>query len=227
MKLCTNCGKEIPENVKFCPECGASLEQKAVGDTPLEEGAMVGGIQVRAGEEALPPETSPKPPVEQVPGASRTAAPKEQPTPASGRTSNPGVFSLSFSGRARRSDWWVMTLIAGLGVGVMFAICLVSIGINVFQEDFDGNAAALSPGAGLALVCIGVPLLIWYLATGVRRCHDLGWSGWVILLYVLAAWFLPYGWVLPLVVFGGKDGQPFPNQYGPDPKGRNQPRTSK
>ena len=26
MKFCTNCGKEIPENVKFCPECGTATD---------------------------------------------------------------------------------------------------------------------------------------------------------------------------------------------------------
>ncbi len=26
MKFCTNCGKEIPENVKFCPECGTTAD---------------------------------------------------------------------------------------------------------------------------------------------------------------------------------------------------------
>lgn len=116
----------------------------------------------------------------------------------------------------------MMTVIAGLGAGVMVAICLVSIGINVFQEDFDGEAAALSPGAGLLLVCIGLPLLIWYLATGVRRCHDLGWSGWVILIQLL-----PYvGWLAGAVLFSAfafVDGQPGPNRFGPDPKGRRPP----
>ncbi len=29
MKYCQNCGKEIPENASFCPECGAAVKAPA------------------------------------------------------------------------------------------------------------------------------------------------------------------------------------------------------
>jgi uncharacterized membrane protein YvbJ len=29
MKYCQNCGKEIPENASFCPECGAAVKTPA------------------------------------------------------------------------------------------------------------------------------------------------------------------------------------------------------
>ena len=28
MKCCSNCGKELQENTKFCPHCGTKVEEK-------------------------------------------------------------------------------------------------------------------------------------------------------------------------------------------------------
>ncbi len=40
-KLCTNCGKEVLSEVKFCPECGESLTAAPVPDVPEEKPAAV------------------------------------------------------------------------------------------------------------------------------------------------------------------------------------------
>lgn len=189
MRFCSNCGKELPENTKFCPNCGTGAD----GSPNPNQAAMAGGV-------------SP------VPGAVHPA--QVQTTTATGRTVNPGAFSLSFSGRARRSDYWLVSLVSGLVLGATAAYCCFATG-----NDSDSLAPLV---IGLVLICICALLLIRCFAVGVRRCHDLGWSGWVMLLFVLAN-FIPFGGMASLVL-GFLDGQPFVNQYGPDPKGRNFPR---
>lgn len=69
-------------------------------------------------------------------------------------------------------------------------------------------------GVDVAML-IGMPLLLYWMvalipaiALHVRRLHDVGWSGWVVLLGLL-----PFG---GLVVFLAccQAGQPHENQYG-------------
>ncbi|MCL5777639.1 DUF805 domain-containing protein [Limibaculum sp. FT325] len=81
-------------------------------------------------------------------------------------------------------------------------------------------------------------ILLPSLAVGVRRLHDVGRSGWLILLpwaglpFVLLGGAIqggilePVGYVvifcgaLAVLVWACMDGTPGPNGYGPDPKGR-------
>ena len=176
MKYCTNCGKEIPENEKFCPYCGAaSLEYQPTDET----------------------------------GMSTTAA----------LSIKPGAFS--FSGRARRSDYWMCALVTFL---VHFPFLMVFFDwIGEFYEGlYKGWSLPDPPSPDLFLLwcVIAIPLFFWGLAVQVRRCHDLGWSGWFLLLPLLCNWLGVFVFQLFL---GCKDGQSGPNRFGPDPKGRPAP----
>ena len=47
--FCKNCGKEIQDNVKFCPECGGSINKQEKVLTPENNnpiGNLIGGIIV-------------------------------------------------------------------------------------------------------------------------------------------------------------------------------------
>ena len=48
---------------------------------------------------------------------------------------------------------------------------------------------------------------------GIRRSHDLGYSGWLVLIWIIPFAWIPFAWLY----FWLKDGQPRPNQYGPPP----------
>ena len=113
------------------------------------------------------------------------------------------VFSkyATFSGRARRSEYWYFTLFNILVSGGFGILALV------FGDGFLGAVVAmLSRLASLAML---VPsfAVIW------RRLHDIGKSGawWFII-------FVPLIGAILLLVWLCKDSQPGENAYGPNPK---------
>ena len=101
----------------------------------------------------------------------------------------------SFSGRARRTEYWMFFL-------VYFVIALV---IGVVE-------GLLSIGGYLTGIFALVHLLP-SLGVTVRRLHDTGRSGWWILLS-----FIPLIGALVLLYFMVISGQPQANEYAPDPK---------
>jgi uncharacterized membrane protein YhaH (DUF805 family) len=94
-----------------------------------------------------------------------------------------------FDGRARRQEFWMFALIN-------FIVALV---LN-FISPFLGGIYALA----VLLPNIGV---------GVRRLHDIGRSGWWLLVGLIPL----IGWIV-LIVFFVQDSQPGDNQFGPNPK---------
>ncbi|TMM56250.1 DUF805 domain-containing protein [Maribacter algarum] len=94
-----------------------------------------------------------------------------------------------FNGRARRQEYWMFYLF-----NFIFSFL---IGI------IDGALGMEELGIG-TVYSLGV--LIPTIAAGVRRMHDLGKSGWYILIPI-------YNFILLCT-----DGEYGPNQYGPDPK---------
>jgi uncharacterized membrane protein YhaH (DUF805 family) len=93
-----------------------------------------------------------------------------------------------FTGRARRAEYWYFTLFSSI-------ISIVLSGIG----------AAMDTPLISSLYSFAV--LIPSLAVAVRRVHDVGKSGWFILIPI---------YNLILFVTEGDHG---PNEYGPDPKG--------
>ncbi|MDD2720691.1 MAG: DUF805 domain-containing protein [Gallionella sp.] len=93
-----------------------------------------------------------------------------------------------FEGRARRTEYWMFFLFNFI-IGVALAILELALGghdllVNVYQ------AAVLVPS----------------IAVAVRRMHDIGRSGWWILLPIVDFVFL---------LLDSQDGD---NEYGPNPK---------
>jgi uncharacterized membrane protein YhaH (DUF805 family) len=98
---------------------------------------------------------------------------------------------LSFEGRITRSTYWLRLLIA---YGLLFTLGIFSV-------------AAGGAEAGAALTnAMSFAVSIFLFIQGVKRMHDVGSSGWCLLIPF-------YGFVLLL-----SDGTPGPNEYGADPK---------
>ena len=106
----------------------------------------------------------------------------------------------NFEGRARRSEYWWFTLV---NAGISFVLGLIFGGIA---------AAAEAPMvAGLSYI-YSLAVLVPSIAVGVRRLHDVGKSGWYMLIGLI-----PFGIFYVLYLYF-QDSQPGTNEYGPNPK---------
>ena len=103
----------------------------------------------------------------------------------------------NFTGRARRKEYWMF---------VLFHILFVYGGMAVLG----GIAFAIESPFIMLLIYIYIfATMIPALAVGVRRMHDVGKSGWYLLIPI-------YSFVLAV-----SEGEKGTNQYGPDPKAEN------
>ena len=99
--------------------------------------------------------------------------------------------SFTIEGRASRSEyWWFMLILAVAQIGL--------------------DAADTALGTPLSLLILAmIPANI---TVAIRRLHDLGKSGWMLLLGII-----PLIGVLVLLYWFVSDGQPHANDYGTVP----------
>ena len=104
----------------------------------------------------------------------------------------------TFSGRARRSEYWWYVL--------FYAI------LAILASIID-SAMGTDPGrTGIVGTILGLALLLPSIAVSVRRLHDTGRSGWWLLLALV-----PIVGAIVLIVWYCQDSHG-DNQYGPSPK---------
>lgn len=104
-----------------------------------------------------------------------------------------------FSGRARRSEYWMFVLFNTLIGFVLFLLTLIT------------------PVLSFLYALYGLAVLIPGLAVTVRRLHDVGKSGaWIFISLVP---FIGGIWLLVLLC---TDSQYETNEYGENPKGYNE-----
>jgi len=106
-----------------------------------------------------------------------------------------------FSGRARRKEYWMFTLF-----NMCFTV-VVMILDNLLGIAIDGV------GYGVLTLLYTLIVLIPSLAVAVRRLHDVGNSGWMILIA-----FIPLIGSIWLLVLMVTDSNPEKNKYGDNPK---------
>ena len=117
-----------------------------------------------------------------------------------------------FNGRARRKEYWMFTLFNIIFGGIaiwrdnFLGIAFKGIGYIIDQGNVD-----LSPGPlyGIYALILFIPGL----AVVIRRLHDIGKSGWMILVTLIP--FIGAIWILVLMLTDSKPGK---NQYGENPK---------
>jgi uncharacterized membrane protein YhaH (DUF805 family) len=100
----------------------------------------------------------------------------------------------TFSGRARRSEYWYFFLFNVI-VSIVAAIIDAAIGTPALQ------------------IIVGLGLLVPGIGVGVRRLHDTDRSGWFLLIALI-----PIVGTIIVIVFLCQDSVPGTNAYGPSPK---------
>ena len=122
----------------------------------------------------------------------------------------------NFSGRARRREYWMFSLVNAVVVLVLAGLMAVG-GLNLFTGIDPNNPPAVSPLGWLffaAYTIYGLAVFVPSLAVTVRRLHDAGQSGWMYLLVLI-----PLIGAIVMLVFAIMDSKPGANKWGPNPKG--------
>jgi uncharacterized membrane protein YhaH (DUF805 family) len=102
-----------------------------------------------------------------------------------------------FSGRARKKEYWMFFLF-----NMIFAFVAMILD-NVFGIAMESTG--YGPLYGLYMLAVIIPSL----AVGVRRLHDVGKSGWMMLIS-----FIPLIGAIWLLFLFVTDGNPGENEYG-------------
>lgn len=111
----------------------------------------------------------------------------------------------NFSGRATRTEYWMFYLFYTIFYFLIYGIIFVG-------ASMENDTVVMAGSALVVLYVLGTLLPMW--TVSVRRLHDIGKSGWFILINMIpiagAIWFL---------VLMCTDSQPGSNSYGANPKG--------
>lgn len=101
-----------------------------------------------------------------------------------------------FKGRARRKEYWMFTLFS-----IIVSLLLIIIEKFILKLDFN-----FPDNRGILESIYTLIILIPTIAVSIRRMHDVGKSGWFMLIPI-------YNLILSI-----RPGNKGPNKYGPDPK---------
>ena len=108
---------------------------------------------------------------------------------------------VGFSGRARRKEYWMFVLF-----NIIFAV------VAMILDNVLGLASkeyGYGPIYGLYALAVFLPGL----AVSVRRLHDIGKSGWWLLIALI-----PIVGAIMLIIWDVREGERGDNRFGPDPK---------
>jgi len=112
-----------------------------------------------------------------------------------------------FSGRASRSQYWYFVLYF-----VLLSLVMATIDTFVINPMLGATLAQASQGGFLQII-FALALFLPSLSIGARRLHDIGRSGWWLLLI-----FVPIIGALILLYWFTLKSQPENNKYGVRPK---------
>ena len=219
--FCEKCGQPIPDGASICPICGAQTAQQPNVTAPENQAtytAQPGAYnpyaaqqpyaQPQQGNYQQPPYTQPQQPYYQ-PGYTQPPVMPMQENPAPSFIDCIKLFFknyVNFSGRSRRAEYWYVVLF-NIIVSVVLGI-ISGIIATIIQDAEISNIISLSLSGVWELAC-----LLPALALGVRRLHDIGKSGAMLLISLI-----PFVGSILLIVWCATDSDPAPNEYGVSPK---------
>ena len=121
---------------------------------------------------------------------------------------------VNFEGRATRAEYWWPTLMQVVIYTVLLIVFIAYVGVSEAEVDEDfGTEAIVVFGIGVLFYLVN---LIPGIAVKVRRFHDLGQTGWLVLVFWAVNLIVPFAEFGRMIwfAFQGEQGS---NQYGPDP----------
>ena len=126
---------------------------------------------------------------------------------------------VDFSGRSRRKEFWTWYLF----VMIMYFVLMyldTALGLGGTATGYaEGGSVGFNMTGGLLTILFMLAVLIPNIAVAVRRMHDIGKSGWMVLIGIIPL----IGWIYVIYCYV-QPGTVGPNQYGPDPKGGGDPK---
>ena len=119
-----------------------------------------------------------------------------------------------FNGRARRKEFWSYMLLWFVAYFVLMYLDS-ALGLGGSATGYaEGGSVGFNMTGGVLSILFALGTLVPNIAVSVRRLHDVGKSGWMLLLA-----FIPlFGWLYLLFLYV-QPGIVGANTYGPDPKG--------
>lgn len=202
---CSFCGKYVAEGQRFCPNCGAVIEQpKPVQQPGYGAGYQQGGYQ-QGGYNAGYQQNS-------YNAGYQTDSIRDNSNLIEAYAHVMKNYA-TFSGRARRREYWLFIL----------ANFIVQVVLQLFGSVF--SALAASAGSSF-LAAIGViftvlsyiynlGIIVPSLALCWRRLHDIGKPGGFYFMGLI-----PLAGPIIMLVYFCTDSQMEENRFGPCPKGR-------
>lgn len=125
---------------------------------------------------------------------------------------------VDFSGRSRRKEFWTWYLF----VMIMYFVLMyldAALGLGGTATGYaEGGSVGFNMTGGLLTILFMLAVFIPNIAVAVRRMHDIGKSGWMVLIGIIPL----IGWIYVIYCYV-QPGVSGPNQYGPDPKGGGDP----
>ncbi len=119
---------------------------------------------------------------------------------------------VDFNGRSARKEFWIFYLINTVVIVVLEALMGASL-----VSSLTGGSNTVSPASSVlygVVMLYSLAILLPSLAVGARRMHDIGKSGWWILIN-----FVPLiGWIW-FIILAATDSNSGQNKYGANVKG--------
>lgn len=220
-KFCSECGAPLESGARFCGSCGAKIfvpgqeekheEKYEPKQEPPKATALPAEVEATAVELTAKAEKAVAAVTEAVSSgeAMGKAGAKLEEMKQSSFVKNFKTEYLTTKGRLNRKAYWIKSLKL---YGMLIVIGFVgTIGIG-FMDARSGIANFLGLLMFLAVLPAGFVLWLGSVMVAVRRCHDLGRTGWILLIGAI-----PYVNFLLGIYIGFFKGTYGRNEYGEDP----------
>ena len=119
----------------------------------------------------------------------------------------------NFSGRARRREYWMFTLVNTI-ISVVLYLLVALFALPSMLANRDTGFTPVEILFLVIYILYSLAVLVPGIAVSIRRLHDAGYSGWMYLIVLV-----PLIGSIALLVLMIQDSKPGDNKWGPNPKG--------